>query len=78
MNNQLTLSKYSDIKKKLQDVWQKIIKTLLADPTELQVWQKVDRHGNKYWYAYDPKTQKSFSSGSEADINIWIEQIYRY
>ncbi|MCC5639350.1 hypothetical protein LC593_26710 [Nostoc sp. CHAB 5844] len=78
LNSQLTLSKYSYIKKKLQEFWQKISKTLLADSNELQVWQKEDRQGNKYWCAYDPQTSKSFSSASEADIYMWIEQRYRY
>jgi len=78
LNSQLTLSKYSYIKKKLQEFWQKISKTLLADSSELQVWQKVDRQGNQYWCAYDPQTGNSFSSGSEADIYMWIEQRHRY
>ncbi|QSJ19287.1 hypothetical protein JYQ62_11535 [Nostoc sp. UHCC 0702] len=60
----------------LYNTWQKINKTFLADRNELQVWQKVDRHGNIYWNAYDPATGKSFSSGSQADIYMWIEQLY--
>ncbi|MFN6566265.1 hypothetical protein [Dendronalium sp. ChiSLP03b] len=62
----------------LYGIWQKFVKNLLADPNELQVFQKVDRHGNIYWNAYDPATGKSFSSGSEADVCLWIEQLYRY
>ncbi|BAZ48488.1 hypothetical protein NIES4103_10960 [Nostoc sp. NIES-4103] len=62
----------------LYNTWQQFIKTLLADRNELQVWQKVDHHGNIYWNAYDPATGKSFSSGSEADVHMWIEKLYRY
>ncbi|MGF1939327.1 MAG: hypothetical protein RM347_034110 [Nostoc sp. ChiQUE02] len=62
----------------LHSLWKSFVKKLLADPNELQVWQKVDRHGNTYWQAYDPATGKSFSSGSQADICMWIEQLYRY
>jgi hypothetical protein len=75
LNKQLKSGKYTYIKKILQAGWQKILKVLLADPTELKVWQKVDRQGNNYWCAYDPKTGKSYSSGSEADLYIWIEQV---
>ncbi|MEH2179081.1 hypothetical protein [Nostoc sp.] len=58
-------------------IWANFVKKLLA-PHELQVWRKVDRHGNIYWQAYDPVTGKSFSSGSETDMSMWIEQLYRY
>jgi hypothetical protein len=61
----------------LHDLWHNAIKTLLADPQELQVIQKVDRHGNSYWQAYDPVTGKSYASGSEIDVSMWIEQLYR-
>ncbi len=62
----------------LHSHWKGFVKELLANPNELQVWQKVDRHGNIYWQAYDPRSGKSFSSGSQADVCMWIEQLYRY
>ncbi|MGL5922353.1 hypothetical protein [Chroococcidiopsis sp.] len=43
---------------------------------ELQVWRKKDRNGNPYWQAFDPKTRKSTSLSSEAEMRIWIEQRY--
>ncbi|AFY90329.1 MAG: hypothetical protein CLLPBCKN_008036 [Chroococcidiopsis cubana SAG 39.79] len=43
---------------------------------ELQVWRKKDRNGNAYWQAFDPKTRKSTSLSSEAEMRIWIEQRY--
>ncbi|WP_445633531.1 hypothetical protein NSTC745_05199 [Nostoc sp. DSM 114161] len=64
--------------KSLHNIWEKFIKQLLADPNELQVTQKVDRYGNIYWQAYDPVTGKSFASGSEVELSMWIEQLYRY
>ncbi|MGJ5673197.1 MAG: hypothetical protein ACR9NN_06230 [Nostochopsis sp.] len=60
----------------LRKIWQKLINYLVASQ-ELQVRQKIDRHGNLYWQAYDPTTGKSFMSGSESDILAWIEQLYR-
>ncbi|MEH2090555.1 hypothetical protein [Nostoc sp.] len=68
----------SNFWKSLHLIWENFVKKLLADPNELQVWQKVDRQGNIYWQAYDPATGKSFSSGSETDVFMWIEQLYRY
>ena len=64
---------FAGVKKK----WQNFVMWLLDDNKEIQVWQKSDSHGNIYWKAYDPVTGKSFSSGSEADISMWIEQRYR-
>ena len=61
----------------LHSFWHNAIKTLLADPQELQVIQKVDRHGNIYWQAYDPVSGKSYASGSEVDVSMWIEQLYK-
>ncbi|QLE55542.1 hypothetical protein [Nostoc sp. TCL26-01] len=62
----------------LQNIWQKFVKIILVDTQEIQVRQKVDRHGNQYWFVYDPVTGRSFASGSEADVSMWIEQTYRY
>ncbi|MCF4967836.1 hypothetical protein [Nostoc sp. CMAA1605] len=62
----------------IQTIWQKLLKILLSDANEIQVNQKVDRQGNKYWQAYDQITGHSFASGSEVDVRMWIEQIYRY
>lgn len=60
------------------DWCKKFLNNLLADTHEIQVLQKVDRHGNIYWQAYDPVTGNSFSSGSETDVCMWIEQLYKY
>ncbi|MEH1943186.1 MAG: hypothetical protein V7L01_23610 [Nostoc sp.] len=68
----------SNFWKSLHSIWENFVKKILADPNELQVWQKVDRYGNIYWQAYDPATGKSFSSGSQADVCMWIEQLYKY
>lgn len=61
----------------VKNIWRNFVIWLLDDTKEIQVWQKSDRHGNIYWKAYDPVTGKSLSSGSEADISMWIEQRYR-
>lgn len=62
----------------LHNIWEKFVQQIIADSNELQVTQKVDRYGNIYWQAYDPVTGKSFASGSEADVSMWIEQLYKY
>ncbi|MBD2304849.1 hypothetical protein H6G17_04895 [Chroococcidiopsis sp. FACHB-1243] len=54
---------------------EKLIQTLTRGH-ELQVWRKKDRNGNAYWQAFDPKTRKSTSLSSEAEMRIWIEQRY--
>ncbi|WP_225895633.1 hypothetical protein [Dendronalium phyllosphericum] len=74
---ELLFNTHSKIRIFLHDLWEKFVKSLLADPNDLQVWQKVDRYGNTYWNAYHPATGKSFSSGSEADVSMWIEQLYK-
>jgi hypothetical protein len=61
----------------LHRVWQKLVNLLSANTKEPQVWQRVDSYGNTYWEAYDPISRKSFCSGSEADICVWIEQLYK-
>ena len=61
----------------LDNFWQKLVKIILVNSQEVEVRQKIDRYGNQYWYAYDPVTGKSFASGSEADISMWLEQLHR-
>ena len=72
----ISFSTFSFSWKFLHGVWQKLV-IILDNHQDLQVWHRVDRHGHTYWKAYDPVTGKSFSSGSEADICVWIEQRYR-
>ena len=57
-----------------QRLWQFIAHTL-SRPAELRVWQRFDRFGNRYWYAYDPATGRATTSGSEAEIRAWIEEL---
>ncbi|HLO84561.1 MAG TPA: hypothetical protein VK203_06040 [Nostocaceae cyanobacterium] len=59
------------------EMWQNFLVKLMADPYELQVKEKIDRYGNQYWQAYDPLTGNSFTSGSEREVSMWIEQLYR-
>lgn len=77
LNSPITVGKYAQFKKIWKDIWTKFRQALLADPNELKVWQKVDCQGHNYWCAYDPKSGKSFSSGSESELYFWIEQILR-
>ncbi|MBD2354720.1 hypothetical protein H6G41_08770 [Tolypothrix sp. FACHB-123] len=67
----------SFIQELLHNFWQNTVKILSSDYQELEVIQKVDRKGNIYWQAYDPISGKSYSSGSEVDVCMWIEQLYR-
>lgn len=63
--------------KYLEQIWRNITNFISINPHEVQVHRKTDRYGNQYWHAYHPGSRKSFSSGSEADIRIWIEKLYR-
>lgn len=67
----------TSIKEILHKFWQNTVKILLSDSQELEVVKKVDRQGHIYWQAYDPVSGKSYSSGSEVDVFMWIEQLYR-
>jgi len=57
-----------------QRLWQPIAYRL-SRRAELCAWQRLDRFGNRYWYAYDPATGRSTTSGSEAEIRAWIEEL---
>ncbi|GAA6615996.1 hypothetical protein [Scytonema sp. NUACC26] len=63
-------------KKILQSCWQGLINFLIPSE-EPQVRQRVTRQGDIYWEVYDPATGKYFTSGSEIEMRIWIEQLYR-
>lgn len=82
-DNTLKLNKISQIKHNLRfsnllnQIWQNIISFISINPDEVQVHQKINRDGHIYWDAYHPGSGKSFSSGSEADVRIWIEQLYQ-
>jgi hypothetical protein len=55
-------------------VWQRLVNGILH-PSELQVWQEFDRHGETQWHSYDPINGRSFV-GSEAEMRRWIESRY--
>ena len=44
--------------------------------SEIKIWQRQDRFGNDYWEVYDPNTNRSASFGSEAEVRIWIEELF--
>jgi hypothetical protein len=58
----------------LRQHWQRLMNTL-ARVNELQVRRRIDRAGTLYWQAYDPASGRS-TTGSEADVRAWIEQLY--
>ncbi|WP_199322531.1 hypothetical protein [Leptolyngbya sp. FACHB-321] len=57
-----------------QRLWSSIAQ-MLSRTAELRVWQRLDRFGNRYWSAYDPATGRSNTSGSEAEMKAWIEEL---
>lgn len=59
----------SGLHQRWQHFWQ-----AFTDVQALRVWRRSDRTGRRYWQAYDPITRQSTSSGSEADIRIWLDQ----
>lgn len=60
---------------KFQAIWQHFMLALICS-NQLQIWQKIDRFGNSYWQAYDPKSGNSTFLGTEAEMRMWIEQSY--
>lgn len=59
----------------LNRLWQHLADTLTS-VQEPQIWQGYDRHGNCWWYGYDPMTGRSICRDSEAEMRIWIEERY--
>ena len=49
-----TAPKTSSVFSKFKAIWQRFMLSLSCS-NELQVWNKIDRFGNSYWQAYDPK-----------------------
>lgn len=50
--------------------------TALTKIQEPQIWQSYDRHGNLWWYGYDPMTGNSICRDSETEMRIWLEERY--
>ncbi|MGB7087148.1 MAG: hypothetical protein WBD47_16430 [Phormidesmis sp.] len=48
----------------------------LTDSDQVRLWTKITPNGVQ-WFAYDPRTQRSFACHSEADLRVWLEQRYR-
>jgi hypothetical protein len=59
----------------LNSIWQYIV-TAFTRGQEPKVWQRSDRSGQTWWYAYDPVTERSACRDSEAEILIWLEERY--
>jgi len=56
----------------------KIYLNAISSNREPKIEQKSDRHGNKYWRAYDRHTNQSYTFTSEHDVRVWLENCYRY
>ncbi|PSB32951.1 hypothetical protein C7B82_04870 [Stenomitos frigidus ULC18] len=59
--------------------WRRLGQSLVKALTRaqaLQVWQRCDRFGHRYWQAYDPATGRSTTTGSAAELRAWIEEDY--
>jgi hypothetical protein len=58
------------------NIWSKAGDALIASNHEPQIERKCDRHGNKYWQAYDLYSNKSYTFGSEQEVRVWLENRY--
>ncbi|GAB4234849.1 MAG: hypothetical protein Kow00121_62530 [Elainellaceae cyanobacterium] len=58
-------------------LWTRFINQVTQTP-EPHVWQHSDRHGHITWHAYDPMTDRSYSSGSEDEMRQWLEERYYF
>jgi hypothetical protein len=57
--------------------WQQVIDRviqIIQHRAEPQVTEQIDQDGNLYYQVYHPKTGKSATFGSPAEIRWWIEQ----
>lgn len=43
---------------------------------EIRIWQRVDRNGQIWWYAYNPRTKRSSVFDSESEVRVWLEKQY--
>jgi uncharacterized protein YaeQ len=60
----------------IKQFWQNLTHRLCND--EPQVWRKVDRQGQTiYWNVYDPKSGRTGQFGSEMEVRMWLEDLYR-
>lgn len=60
----------------LSQILQKISRALVVNSNEPQVTHKKDRLGNSYWQAYDRKTNKTYTFGTEQGIRSWLDKRY--
>jgi len=45
--------------------------------TKLQAMEYVDGYGDRWWYAFDPRTGQCVYADSEAELRLWIENNYQ-
>lgn len=57
----------------LRGIWRHWV-DWVTSAKDLQVYQYLGRNGKPYWQAYNPETGQSTCSGSEREIQAWIEQ----
>ncbi|ELS33919.1 MULTISPECIES: hypothetical protein [Pseudanabaena] len=69
---------WNALSKSFQNLFETFFHYSFCYNEEVQVWQKCDRHGNTYWYVYDPKTGHSAHLGSEEEVMSWIESHYYF
>jgi hypothetical protein len=43
---------------------------------EIQIWQRVDRNGQIWWHAYNPRTKRAGVFDSESEVRVWLEKQY--
>ena len=62
----------------ISNTLKKVGRSLVKNSREPQIKQKQDKHGNKYWQAYDLNTNTYHTFSSEEDVKVWIEHRYHY
>jgi YD repeat-containing protein len=48
----------------------------LEKSEEIRIRQRVDRNGQVWWYAYNPRTKRSGVFDSESEVRAWLERQY--
>lgn len=61
---------------RIGDLFVNLFVSSLEQSEEIRIWQRVDRHGQIWWHAYNPRTEQLSVFESESEVRVWLEQQY--
>ncbi|NER82909.1 MAG: hypothetical protein F6K42_25810 [Leptolyngbya sp. SIO1D8] len=72
--NSPSISFYQRFIQFLQNLGLTLVHELTRDWNAPRISQYYSTEGKKMWYVYDPMTQTSFTTQSEAEVREWIDR----